>query len=145
MGVGYAEDLVVCVALGIDMFDCVFPTRTARFGNALTSKGTLNIKSNKFAHDFSPIEETCDCITCKSFTRAYIHTLATRETVGCHLLTLHNLSYQLRLMRSIREAIIEDRYPEFIQKFFKELFGGREKYPEWAVNALRSVNIELLP
>ncbi|KAG9301268.1 hypothetical protein G9A89_012651 [Geosiphon pyriformis] len=145
MGVGYAEDLVVCVALGVDMFDCVFPTRTARFGHALTAKGTLKLKSTKFAMDFSPIEENCNCVTCKSYTRAYIHTLATRETVGCHLITLHNLSYQLRLMESIRQAIIEDSYPLFVQKFFKDLFRGRDNYPEWAVNALRSLNIDLLP
>nr|CAG8452844.1 8728_t:CDS:2 [Entrophospora candida] len=73
MGVGYAEDLVVCIALGVDMYDCVYPTRTARFGNALTSKGQLNLKSTRFASDFRPIEQDCNCLTCKSFTRAYIN------------------------------------------------------------------------
>ncbi|GBB95501.1 hypothetical protein RclHR1_02550013 [Rhizophagus clarus] len=145
MGVGYAEDLVVCSALGVDMYDCVFPTRTARFGNALTSKGPLNLKSTKFAQDFEPIEKDCNCLTCKKYTRAYIHMHATRETVGCHLITLHNVSYQLRLMNSIRQAILNDEFPSFIQRFFKELFGGKDNYPIWAVNALKSVNIELLP
>ncbi|CAG8476351.1 6223_t:CDS:2 [Acaulospora morrowiae] len=145
MGVGYTEDLIVCSALGIDMFDCVFPTRTARFGNALTSTGTLNLKTSKFSQDFRPIEEDCDCLTCKSFTRAYVHLQSTRETVGCHLITIHNVSYQLRLMRNIRNAIAENRFPQFIQKSFKDLFGGPDRYPEWAVNALKSVDVTLLP
>ena len=69
---------------------------------------------------------------------------ATRETVGCHLITLHNVSYQLRLMNNIRQAILNDNFPSFIQQFFKELFGGKDNYPIWAVNALKSVNVELL-
>ncbi|RUP45705.1 hypothetical protein BC936DRAFT_147836 [Jimgerdemannia flammicorona] len=144
MGVGYAEDLVVCTALGVDMFDCVFPTRTARFGNALTRKGTLSLKSGKFAADFNPIEEGCDCSICRQYTRAYIHMLATRETVGAHLITLHNVAYQLRLMRDMLEAIAADRFPAFVKGFFNDYFKTKgEKYPEWAVNALRSVGIEL--
>jgi len=70
---------------------------------------------------------------------------AAKDTVGCHLLTLHNVSYQLRLMNNIRKAILNDEFPSFIQKFFKELFGGKDNYPIWAVNALKSVNIELFP
>ncbi|CAH1756036.1 12448_t:CDS:2 [Entrophospora sp. SA101] len=81
MGVGYAEDLVVCIALGVDMYDCVYPTRTARFGNALTSKGQLNLKSTRFASDFRPIEQDCNCLTCKSFTRAYINETDQRQRV----------------------------------------------------------------
>ncbi|KAG0261016.1 hypothetical protein BG011_001435 [Mortierella polycephala] len=144
MGVGYAEDLVVCVALGVDMFDCVFPTRTARFGNALTATGTLSLRQAKYKDDFRPIEEDCDCITCKSYTRAYLYTVVTKETVGCHLVSIHNTAYQLRLMRQIRESIIEDRFPPFIHKFFKDLFVEKSAYPEWAVNALQSVNVDLM-
>ncbi|CAG8573437.1 9387_t:CDS:2 [Cetraspora pellucida] len=144
MGVGYTEDLVVCSALGVDMYDCVFPTRTARFGNALTSKGSLNLRSVKFSNDFQPIEKDCDCVACKSYTRSFIHLQATKETVGCHLITLHNVAYQLRLMRNIRQAIIEDRFPSFVKQIFKDLFGDNEKYPVWAVNALKSVNVDLL-
>jgi queuine tRNA-ribosyltransferase len=149
------------------MYDCVFPTRTAvrlmlwrnpdlldsfshlslefpqRFGNALTSTGTLSLKQSRYATDFRPIEVGCNCLTCRCYTRAYVHIVATRETVGCHLLTLHNLTYQFRLMRRIHEAIIEDRFPAFVQDFFKTRYGEREKYPKWAVNALRSVHIEL--
>lgn len=140
----YAEDLVVCVALGVDMFDCVFPTRTARFGNALTATGTLSLRQAKFKDDFRPIEEGCDCIACKSYTRAYLYTIVTKETVGCHLISIHNTAYQLRLMRQVRESIIEDRFPQFIHKFFKDLFVEKSAYPEWAVNALKSVNVDLI-
>ncbi|KAI8884954.1 queuine tRNA-ribosyltransferase [Backusella circina FSU 941] len=144
MGVGYAEDLVVCSALGVDMYDCVFPTRTARFGNALTMHGTVSLKSGKYANDFGPIEEGCDCSTCKSYTRSFVHlTVTTKETVGCHLVTVHNIAFQLRLMKGIREAIKNDDYPAFIKKFFMNYFGSKEKYPIWAVNALKSVNVDL--
>ncbi|CDS08891.1 Putative Queuine tRNA-ribosyltransferase [Lichtheimia ramosa] len=144
MGVGYAEDLVVCVALGVDMFDCVFPTRTARFGNALTMKGTLSLKSGKFANDFGPIEEGCDCSTCKEYTRSYVHLVTTRDTVGCHLVSIHNVAFQLRLMREMREAIQADQFPAWIKQFFAGYFGDKSKYPEWAINALQSVNVDLL-
>ncbi|KAJ8655048.1 queuine tRNA-ribosyltransferase [Lichtheimia ornata] len=144
MGVGYAEDLVVCVALGVDMFDCVFPTRTARFGNALTMKGTLSLKSGKFANDFGPIEEGCECSTCKEYTRSYVHLVTTRDTVGCHLVSIHNVAFQLRLMREMREAIQADEFPAWIKQFFAGYFGDKSKYPEWAINALRSVNVDLL-
>ncbi|KAI8375917.1 queuine tRNA-ribosyltransferase [Radiomyces spectabilis] len=144
MGVGYAEDLVVCVALGVDMFDCVFPTRTARFGNALTMKGVVTLKSGKNASDFRPIEEGCDCSTCQNYTRSYIHLLTTRDTVGCHLVSIHNVAFQLRLMREMREAITKDAFPAWIKQFFAGYFGDKARYPVWAVNALKSVNVDLM-
>ncbi|KAG2173191.1 hypothetical protein INT43_004565, partial [Umbelopsis isabellina] len=144
MGVGYAEDLVVCVALGVDMFDCVFPTRTARFGNALTMKGTLSLKSGRFAGDYSPIEEGCTCLTCTKYTRAYVHLLATKDTVGCHLISLHNVAFQLRLMREMQAAIKKDQFPSWIKQFFAGYFKDKSKYPPWAVNALNSVGVDLL-
>ncbi|KAI9487096.1 MAG: queuine tRNA-ribosyltransferase [Benjaminiella poitrasii] len=146
MGVGYAEDLVVCVALGVDMFDCVFPTRTARFGNALTMYGTLSLKSGKYATDFGPIEEGCDCSTCKNYTKSYVHlNVTTKDTVGCHLVSIHNIAFQLRLMRNMREAIKKDEFPSWIKTFFHNYFGGdKTKYPQWSVNALQSVGVDLL-
>ncbi|KAI8073876.1 tRNA-guanine(15) transglycosylase-like protein [Gongronella butleri] len=146
MGVGYAEDLVVCVALGVDMFDCVYPTRTARFGNALTMNGIVSLKSGKFSDDFGPIEEGCDCSTCKNYTRSYLRLLiASKETAGCHLVTVHNVAFQLRLMNGMRQAIINDTFPAHVKTFFHNYFGGnKQKYPEWAVAALKSVNIDLL-
>ncbi|KAF7861630.1 uncharacterized protein EAF02_010584 [Botrytis sinoallii] len=151
MGIGYPEDLVVSVALGADMFDCVWPTRTARFGNAITKHGVLNLRHASYANDFGPVEEGCGCICCRTgdgglgITRAYVHHLAAKETVGAHLLTMHNVWYQLELMRNARKAIIEDRYPAFIKKFFADLHGGeKSKYPDWAVEALRTVGVDLM-
>uniref|UniRef100_A0A1B0CDF0 Queuine tRNA-ribosyltransferase catalytic subunit 1 n=1 Tax=Lutzomyia longipalpis TaxID=7200 RepID=A0A1B0CDF0_LUTLO len=142
MGVGFAADLVVCVALGIDMFDCVFPTRTARFGCALVRSGQLNLKQKTFAKDLRPIDETCLCSTCKSYTRAYLHHIVTLEPVACSILTVHNVAFQLRLMSEIREAIVKDDFPNFIRNFMKEHFAGRD-VPQWIVDALKSVNVEL--
>ncbi|XP_046376211.2 queuine tRNA-ribosyltransferase catalytic subunit 1-like [Haliotis rufescens] len=142
MGVGFAEDLVVCSALGCDMFDCVFPTRTARFGTALTPDGQLNLKNNTFARDFRPIDSHCPCSTCKTYTRAYLNTVVTTETVACQLLTVHNVAYQLMLMKGIRESIIEDKFPEFIKEFFRQYF-PKGDYPAWTVEALAKVNVSL--
>ncbi|KAK2693889.1 hypothetical protein QWA68_008335 [Fusarium oxysporum] len=150
MGIGYPEDLVVSVALGADMFDCVWPTRTARFGNAVTKHGVLNIRNKKYATDFGPVEEGCNCMVCKptadggmGVTRAFVHHNASKETVAAHLLTIHNVYYQLNLMRQIREAIMEDRFPTFVRQFFGWLYADKTEYPEWAVGALKGVNIDL--
>ncbi|RKP09709.1 tRNA-guanine(15) transglycosylase-like protein [Thamnocephalis sphaerospora] len=142
MGVGYAEDLVVCAALGVDMFDCVFPTRTARFGNALTAYGPLVLRQAQFEKDFRPIEEDCDCLTCKNYTRAYLYSIVTKDTVGCHLVSIHNISYQMRLMRGVRESIIAGEFPAFVRKFMRDRF-GESNTPQWVVNALSSVGVEL--
>lgn len=150
MGIGYPEDLVVSVALGADMFDCVWPTRTARFGAAITRHGVLNMRNSKFAHDFGPIEEGCGCMCCRSgegslgITRAFIHHNTAKETVAAHLLTIHNVWYQLNLMREMRTAIIADNFPVFVKKFFADLHPDKAKYPQWAVDALVGVNINLL-
>lgn len=107
--------------------------------------GILSLKTNKFAADFEPIEEGCDCSTCKNYTRSYIHLLiSSKETVGCHLVSVHNVAFQLRLMNGLRNAIIEDRFPDQVKQFFASYFGDKSKYPEWAVAALKSVNIDLL-
>ncbi|CAG5135656.1 unnamed protein product [Candidula unifasciata] len=143
MGVGFAVDLVVCVALGCDMFDCVFPTRTARFGCALVKTGQLNLKSKTFAKDFRPIDSECHCSTCQTYTRAYLHTLANTEPAACNIITVHNVAYQLELMRSMHQSILQDKFPNFVQQFFLTLF-PQKGYPNWAVEALASVNIHLL-
>lgn len=145
MGVGYAVDLMVCIALGVDMFDCVYPTRTARFGTALTRKGNLPLRQSRFRADFDPIEQDCTCSTCTSFTRAYLHSIVTRETVGCHLLTIHNIAFQLNLMHDARRSISEGRFPEFLRKFFSDWYGTRDvaKYPMWIIHALAAVSIDL--
>ncbi|KAG9337851.1 hypothetical protein JZ751_027502 [Albula glossodonta] len=131
----YAVELVVCSALGCDMFDCVFPTRTA-------------LKKKQFAKDFQPIDPDCQCPTCKRsvdllHSRAYLHALFKTDTAAMHHVTVHNISYQLTLMRSVRESIIEGRFPEFVRTFMKRMFPVEGTYPGWAVDALASVNITL--
>lgn len=98
MGVGFPEDLVICVCLGVDMFDCVYPTRTARFGTAFSDEGLLKLRMEKFATDFNKIDNTCDCLCCSNYTRAYINSIIGKEEVAAHLLTIHNIRYLMRLM-----------------------------------------------
>ncbi|KAH9839515.1 Queuine tRNA-ribosyltransferase [Rhodofomes roseus] len=144
MGIGFAEDLLVCVALGVDMADCVFPTRTARFGVALTFNGPLNIRLKKHATDLRPIDETCTCPTCTSGTsRAMLHHIVTLETAGAHALTQHNIVFQARVMGGARDAIMNGTFPTYLKTFFANYFGDTG-YPEWCVNALRSVGVDLL-
>lgn len=152
MGVGYPEDILVSVALGADMFDCVWPTRTARFGNAVTDRGVLNLRHVKYAYDFGPVEDGCSCMICRpetegglGITKAYIYHTAAKETVGAHLLSIHNVHYLLEMMRRAREAICEGRYPEFLKAYFRKLYDGdKEKFPVWAVDALKGVGVDLM-
>lgn len=125
------------------MFDCVFPTRTARFGCALVRTGQLNLKNKKYALDMAPIDEKCTCSTCKTYTRAYLHHIANSEPVACSLLSVHNIAFQLRLMTEMRDSIKEDTFPEFVKEFMKEHFAESSEFPKWIVEALKSVNIEL--
>lgn len=145
MGVGYAIDLVVCVALGVDMFDCVFPTRTARFGNALTKEGSLNLKNSRFREDFTPLESDCGCFTCKNYTRAFLQTVvATKEATACQLLTIHNVSYQLRLMNQMQSAIEAGEFPVFVRRFLDDLYKKNlQPIPGWVCNAFKAVNLDL--
>jgi queuine tRNA-ribosyltransferase len=133
--------MIVAIALGIDMFDCVFPTRTARFGCALVNSGQLNLKNQKFKDDLSPIDEKCKCSTCKTYSRAYIHSIMSESTLMCSLVTIHNVYFQLQLMRDIRDAISNDKFPEFVKNFMNELYPDEK--PKWIVESLASVNIEV--
>jgi queuine tRNA-ribosyltransferase len=143
MGVGYSVDLVVCSALGVDMYDCVFPTRTARFGTALVPWGQVDLKRKECAVDFRPIDSECSCDTCKTHTRAFLHSLiAQKETVACNYITIHNLHYQLSLMRELRESILERRFPDFVRDFMARMYPKKD-YEQWVVNALNSVGIYL--
>lgn len=106
MGVGTPDDFVSCVKRGVDLFDCVMPTRVARHGSAYTSAGRINVKSAVFSTDFSPIEEGCDCFTCENHTRAYLrHLFKVGEPLAMRLLTIHNLHFFKGFMRKIREEI----------------------------------------
>ncbi|XP_050432561.1 queuine tRNA-ribosyltransferase catalytic subunit [Adelges cooleyi] len=142
MGVGFAVDLVICCALGADMYDCVFPTRTARFGCALLSSGQINLKQKTYTMDFDPIDKNCRCSTCKTYSRAYLHQIVAVESVACNLLSVHNLTYQMDLMKGIRNSIKENRFPRFVQEFMSNMYPSKN-YPQWCIDALQSVNISL--
>ncbi len=115
MGVGNPTTLVRAVGEGVDMFDCVLPTRTARMGTAFSSTGRMNMRNAKFARDFTPLDHACTCYTCTHFTRAYLrHLVKQDEMLGGILLSLHNLHYLLDLMRRAREAVLEGAYDAFL-------------------------------
>lgn len=143
MGVGYPEDILVCIALGVDMFDCVFACRTARFGSAMTSTGKLQLTKKAFAHDFRPLDEKCSCYTCRTYTRAYLHLVAGKEVIGASLLSYHNVAFLINMTRGARTAIEEGRFTEYVQNFFLSYYPDK-KYPTWIVDALQDVNIPLL-
>jgi queuine tRNA-ribosyltransferase len=119
MGVGSPDALIEGSMRGIDMFDCVLPTRIARNGTCMTSSGRLVVRNAKYAEDFGPIDPKCSCYTCKNYSRAYIrHLIKADETFGIRLTTYHNLHFLLQLMREVRQAIADDRLLDFRNEFF---------------------------
>ncbi|WP_127529687.1 tRNA guanosine(34) transglycosylase Tgt [Paenibacillus kobensis] len=121
MGVGSPDALVEGSIRGIDMFDCVLPTRIARNGTTMTSEGRLVIRNAKFADDFGPLDPACDCYTCRNYSRAYIrHLIKADETFGIRLTTYHNLHFLLQLMKNVRQAIMDDRLLDFRDEFFAQ-------------------------
>ncbi|GEN46427.1 tRNA guanosine(34) transglycosylase Tgt [Alkalibacillus haloalkaliphilus] len=121
MGVGSPDSLVDGAMRGVDMFDCVLPTRIARNGTCMTSNGRLVVRNAKFAKDFTPIDENCDCYTCRNYTKAYIrHLIKANETLGIRLTTYHNLYFLVKLMGQVRNAIKEDRLGDFRDEFFEQ-------------------------
>ncbi len=123
MGVGEPIDIIEGVIRGIDMFDCVIPTRIARHGNAFTRHGRMNIKNAKYKEDFTPIEEDCDCYACKHYTKAYIrHLINVDETFGARLLSIHNIRFLIRLTEQLRIAIKEDRILEYREEFIRSYY-----------------------
>lgn len=121
MGVGSPDSLIDGVIRGVDMFDCVLPTRIARNGTCMTSEGRLVVRNAKYARDFSPIDENCDCHVCRNYSRAYIrHLVKCNETFGFRLTTYHNLYFLLNLMGQVRLAIREDRLGDFKEEFFEQ-------------------------
>jgi len=121
MGVGTPDYLFESVIRGVDMADCVLPTRIARNGTTLTSHGKLVIRNAKYAKDFGPLDTECDCYTCRNYSRAYIrHLFNVNEILGSRLATIHNLYFLIKLMENIREAIKEDRLLEYREEFYKK-------------------------
>ena len=122
MGVGSPDCLFEGVERGIDMFDCVLQTRTARMGTALTSHGKMNMRNAKYQDDFSPLDEECDCYACRNFSRAYIRHLVTMgEILGATLLSIHNIHFSLNLMKNMREAIIGDCFTEYKAEMMEKM------------------------
>lgn len=130
MGVGRPEDIVEAVQRGIDLFDCVMPTRNARNGHLFVREGVLRIRNSAYRDDTRPLDETCACYTCRYYSRAYLHHLdKTREILGARLNTLHNLFYYQNLMAQLRSAIIEERLKDFIAAFYAARASARLPVP----------------
>ena len=127
MGVGDPIDLVENVCRGIDIFDCVSPTRLARHGHVLTKYGKINIKNAKYKEDFSPLSDCCDCYTCKKgYSKSYLrHLIVANETLGARLLSIHNIRYLIHLAEELREAIKEDRLLAYREQFIKDYYGDK--------------------
>lgn len=124
MGVGSPDDLLEGVLRGIDMFDCVLPTRIARNGTAMTSQGKVVVRNATYAEDFTSLDPECDCYTCKNYTKAYLrHLIKCNEILGARLLTIHNLHFLLKMMENVREAIKEDRLLDYKKDFFEKYYG----------------------
>jgi queuine tRNA-ribosyltransferase len=127
MGVGTPEDLVAGVSKGIDMFDCVMPTRNARNGWLFTRYGDVKIRNSKYKDDLRPLDPTCNCYACRNFSRAYLHHLQkVNEILGARLNTIHNLHYYLNLMQEMRDALDEDRFEEWKAQFHTDRARGVE-------------------
>lgn len=151
MGVGYPLDLVVCVCLGVDMFDCVYPTRTARFGVALAggcAGGQVKLKLKEHGSSLAPIEEGCPCMACSHYSRAALHSMfKDGNALAAQLVTKHNISYLMRLMRRLRGAILQG--PSSLDHFVQDFLGGMfppsnrstDPVPSWVVDALATAGI----
>ena len=121
MGVGSPGAILDGVERGIDMFDCVLPTRIARHGTAMTSVGRKLLKNKEFERDFTPLDLECDCYCCRNYTKAYLHHLIKAEEIlGQRLISIHNIHFLLKLMENIRKAIKEDRFLEFKEEFYEK-------------------------
>jgi queuine tRNA-ribosyltransferase len=118
MGVGNPTTMLQAVALGVDMFDCVLPTRTARMGTALSSRGRMNLKNARYAEDHGPLDPACRCPVCTGYTRSYLrHLVVTKEMLASILLSIHNLYFLADLMRRAREAVVQGRYVEMLEEW----------------------------
>ena len=128
MGVGSVDEILDGISQGVDMFDCVLPTRIARHGALMTSSGRVNIRDAKYERDFSPLDAECDCYCCKNYTKAYLrHLYKCDETFGKRLLSIHNVRFLIHMMEGAREAIKEDRFEEYKNEFLAK-FGDERGF-----------------
>ena len=127
MGVGMPEDIWDGIERGIDMFDCVIPTRNGRNGQAFTTYGKINIKNGEYKDNFEPLDPECDCQTCKGYTKAYLnHLFRSQEILALTLLSLHNINFMLKLTDKIRKALVEDTFLETKQDFFRKYYSNKK-------------------
>ena len=128
MGVGSIDYILEGISKGVDMFDCVLPTRIARHGALMTSHGRVNIRDAKYKEDFSPLDDECDCYTCKNYTKAYLrHLYVADETFGKRLLSIHNIRFLIHMMEEARKAIKEDRFGDFKEEMIKK-YGSKKGF-----------------
>ena len=128
MGVGDPIDIIENVIRGVDIFDCVAPTRLARHGHAHTKYGKINLKNKKYERDFTPVDENCDCYCCRNYTKAYIrHLIKADETFGQRLLSIHNIRFLIKLTEDLRECIKNDNILEYREEFIKNYYGESEQ------------------
>jgi queuine tRNA-ribosyltransferase len=146
MGIGYAEDLMISALLGADMFDCVFATRTARFGSAFTKYGMIKLRAEKYSDDFGPISEGCTCYACSNFTKSYIQKFFRdkNDSGGMQLLSLHNVHFLIHLLRGLRQAVFDGIVEHYSRDFFVNYFRDEaDGVPTWIKNALIECRITL--
>lgn len=128
MGVGSLDYLLEGISRGVDMFDCVLPTRIARHGSLMTSQGRVNIRGSQYKEDFRPLDPECDCYTCQNYTRAYLrHLYVADETFGKRLLSIHNIRFLIKIMEGARQAIKEDRFNDYKEEVYKK-FGDKRGF-----------------
>ncbi|MCJ7578760.1 MAG: tRNA guanosine(34) transglycosylase Tgt [candidate division Zixibacteria bacterium] len=141
MGVGTPEDMIESVYRGVDMFDCVLPTRNARNGSLFTKFGKMIIKNREYADDFSPVDSECGCSTCRNYTRAYLrHLFHTGEITALRLATIHSLYFYMDLMRKMREAILSDNFLEWREKFLKDYHSDESEVEKLPSCQMRSIH-----
>ena len=142
MGIGYAEDCLVCALLGADMFDCVFATRTARFGTAFTQYGMIKLRKEMHQDDFNPICQKCTCYTCKNYSRAYLASLMKKDTTAIQLISIHNVHFLIHMLRDLRQAVLDGTAEDFSKKFLNDYFKA-EGIPEWINEAMEYAGVQL--
>jgi len=144
MGVGFLIDQLLAIALGADMFDCVYPTRTARFGNALTIEGRTNLKNSQYKDDPEPICSDCSCYTCKNkYSRAFLYHTVT-EIATLNLISIHNLHYHFNFMAQVQKSIEEDKFVEFAAECFLKHYKDRDLVPNFVIHCFKLLNIDIL-
>ncbi|KAJ1609541.1 queunine tRNA-ribosyltransferase [Cryptosporidium canis] len=154
MGVGYPIDILVCVALGADMFDCVYPCRTARFGTAMVHNGLLKLKLSKYKDDTRPIDQRCRCYCCKHYSRAALYRIVLKDPLACQLMTIHNITFMMDFCNDMRSSIRNQTFGEYCKAFVRNYYSSTELdhltesekkdgTPQWVIDAFRHIDIHI--